>query len=312
MMEIVSGAQIVKALGGGHWRGGRGSCRCPVHQGEGASLSVTNKPDRVLVYCFRGCPQGAVIDALRAKGLWPSRDEDGFVAKPKAPLIARPEPGFDADELARMQAARQIWQAALPAKQTAAELYLWSRGINTTRLPPTIRFAPELYNSEARRAFPALIGAIQDGIGHVTAVQRIWVRDKWLTAGGEVVTKSLKAPVKAVKMTMGPMRDGAVRLGKAARTLGIAEGIETGFSAQQIFSLPVWVCCGASRMGSVAVPDVVERIVLFADNGEAGEKAAERATGHYRAQGLGVDIEFPPAEFGDWNSFQAARPGRSA
>lgn len=311
MSERVSGRQIVKALGGGHWHGNHGSCRCPAHNGDGDSLSVTDRPDRVLVYCFKGCDQRAVLDALRSKGLWPERDDLGLVTRPRAPVIARPVQGIDEDEIARMRSARQIWQAALPAANTAASIYLWSRGINIRSLPPTIRFAPELFNAEAKRPYPALVAAIQDANGQVTAIQRIWVKDRWATSGEEISSKSFKAPVKQVKKTLGPMRDGAVRLGRVCATLGIAEGIETGLSAQQIFSLPVWVSCGASRMGCLAVPEQVWRVVIFGDNGDAGEKAAERAADIYRAQGYAVDIELPPAELADWNEVQAARPGRA-
>jgi hypothetical protein len=59
-------------------RCGRSGCHCrrgcivhcPSHQDKSPSLSVTAKPDRVLVHCFSGCEQQAVIAALHERGLW--------------------------------------------------------------------------------------------------------------------------------------------------------------------------------------------------------------------------------------------------
>jgi hypothetical protein len=45
---------------------------CPAHQDQRPSLSIEEKDGRVLVRCFAGCDQHAVIDALRARGLWPA------------------------------------------------------------------------------------------------------------------------------------------------------------------------------------------------------------------------------------------------
>lgn len=304
MSEHVSGRRIVKELGG-HWHAGRGMCRCPAHKDRTPSLSIREVNDRVLLHCFTGCTFDAVASALRGLGLWPERDEHGY--RVKRP-IRRPPPitdALDPDELSARRAAREIWRQAAPIAGTTAALYLSGRSIDAGHLPPALRFAAELYNREAGRALPALIAALQDSEHRVTSIQRIWLRADSGGAG--------KARVKSPKKTLGPMRDGAIRLGRPQRTLGIAEGLETALSAQQHFQLPVWVSCGAWRMGAVWLPEIVERVIIFGDNGEEGQRAADRAAAHFDAQGYAVDIEMPPAEFGDWNDFQAAsRPGRAA
>lgn len=43
---------------------------CPAHDDQHPSLSVTDKNGKLLVSCKTGCPQDAVIDALRVRGLW--------------------------------------------------------------------------------------------------------------------------------------------------------------------------------------------------------------------------------------------------
>lgn len=44
---------------------------CPAHEDAHPSLSVTERDGRVLVHCHAGCPQEAVVGALRERGLWP-------------------------------------------------------------------------------------------------------------------------------------------------------------------------------------------------------------------------------------------------
>ena len=49
--------------------------RCPAHDDHNPSLSLKDADDgRVLVKCHAGCPQDAVIGALKAKGLWPEHE----------------------------------------------------------------------------------------------------------------------------------------------------------------------------------------------------------------------------------------------
>ncbi|MBY6265549.1 hypothetical protein EI613_27045 [Azospirillum sp. 412522] len=200
----------------------------------------------------------------------------------------------DEDERARMEHARAIWFNARPIAGTVAETYLRWRGIRLP-LPPTLRFAPALWHATARREFPALVAAMQDGAGTITAVQRIY-----LTPDGRG-----KLDVSPRKKGKGPMRDGAVRLARPGRVLGLAEGIETALSARQIYSLPVWSANGAGRMHSVALPDGVEHVVVFADAGETGLAAAQRAADLFAGRGLLVDIEAPLE--GDWNDALMAR-----
>lgn len=286
-----SARRIVSALRGTYTQRSRqGMCRCPAHNDKTPSLHVTQAADTVLLKCFAGCDQLSVIAALRERGLWPERQEQG---SPSAPM-KKPEPRNDAPiaddgEVARMAAARAIWEGARPVAGTLGARYLAYRGVDSY-LPPTLRFSPSLKHGPTGQILPALIGAIQDGLGKVLAVQRIYLRPDGLG----------KAGVEPAKMVLGPMRDGAVRLGKPARVLGIAEGIETGLSAQRIFALPVWVSLGAARLGSLTIPDHIEHLVIFADLGEPGMAAAANAAEKYRALGIHVDIEAPDSGK-DWN-----------
>ncbi|MBW1953773.1 MAG: hypothetical protein JRI66_11970 [Deltaproteobacteria bacterium] len=44
---------------------------CPAHADERPSLSVSEDGGKLLVYCHAGCPQEAIVAALKERGLWP-------------------------------------------------------------------------------------------------------------------------------------------------------------------------------------------------------------------------------------------------
>ena len=59
----------------GHRSGSGWVARCPAHEDKMPSLSVTEGADgRVLVHCHAGCPQEAVVAALKDLGLWPRKE----------------------------------------------------------------------------------------------------------------------------------------------------------------------------------------------------------------------------------------------
>ena len=278
MSAVPDARAMVRALKG-RWSGKSGVCRCPAHEDGTPSLSVSETRDgRALVHCFAGCPQEAVIGALKAAGLW----SDGPVMRdPSYPkhLTVPHDGGPSRDERGRREAARAIWSVARPIAGTLGERYLRARGI-AVPLPPTLRFA-EIKHPADGMIKPAVICAIQDSRNKVTAVQRIFLRPDGMN----------KTHVRPEKPVLGPMGGGAARMGPAGRVMGLAEGPETALSAQQIFSLPVWCSCGAARMKRTAFPRDVKTVYIFADAGKPGMDAAVET-----AEGLPWDLEPPEAQ----------------
>jgi hypothetical protein len=185
----------------------------------------------------------------------------------------------------------KIWDASVDANRTEVETYLrQARGIRLL-IPPSLRFHAHLKHGPTDLCFPALVAGVQAPDGEVIAIHRTY-----LQPGGHG-----KAEVSTKKMTLGSLEDGAVRLAPAEKSLGLAEGIETGLSAQQLFEIPVWACLSSGRYNSVAIPDQVIEIHIFADNGDAGRDAAKKAAEHWTVLGKRVVVRRPPDIFGDWN-----------
>ena len=102
--------EIARALRGR--RSGRGYvARCPEHDDRLPSLTITERDGRVLVHCHAGCSQVDVIGALRARGLWPERDQRPFTAADRSRWIE--ERRIRCDAMYFADAARQMAAWAL-------------------------------------------------------------------------------------------------------------------------------------------------------------------------------------------------------
>ncbi|MBK9166259.1 MAG: hypothetical protein IPM24_02210 [Bryobacterales bacterium] len=87
----MTAAEIAAALGG-RKSGSGWTAKCPAHDDTNPSLSLTDRDDKVLVKCFAGCDQRDVIQALRARGLWPENASNDRL-KPSASYHYHDEAG---------------------------------------------------------------------------------------------------------------------------------------------------------------------------------------------------------------------------
>ena len=137
-----------------------GMCCCPAHDDHAPSLSVSEKDGKVLWYCHAGCSQAAVLDALRARGLWPVTND--------APGNRVKTPRRSDDE--RREFALKILAdtAANRGRELASELsqYFARRGIKT--VPPTAMLALPVNLDPYQRVRliaddPAMVFQVTDG-----------------------------------------------------------------------------------------------------------------------------------------------------
>jgi hypothetical protein len=200
----------------------------------------------------------------------------------------QPHVGTDASRKCRF--ALKTLAATRDGAGTHAETYLRGRGF-AGPIPPSLRFHPKLKHTDSGLFFPTMVAGVQEPDGKVIAVLRTF-----LLPDGRG-----KARVNRPKMALGRLEDGAIRLAPAEKALGLAEGIETALSAMQLFEIPVWVALSCGRFASVAIPDDVVELQIFADNGAKGLEAADRAARHFASLGKRVFVRRPHPRFGDWN-----------
>jgi hypothetical protein len=136
---------------------------------------------------------------------------------------------------------------------------------------------------------PALVAALQAPDRRLAAVQLTFLQED-----------GTKAPLSEPRWTHGALGEAAARLGPVDIVLGIAEGVEDALAASQLSQVSCWASIGAGRMHRVLVPAAVREIHIFADDDEAGLKAAERTTRVHRDCGRRVVLRLPPAGLKDW------------
>ncbi|MBL8558754.1 MAG: toprim domain-containing protein [Hyphomonadaceae bacterium] len=287
--------RIVAALGGTLLGNGRRALiPGPGHTSHDRSVSLTLAEDgRVLVHCFSPRDDWrAVRDHLRARGLLDDAPPDGRAPPIERPLVVQPRVE---DKTAR---ARAIWSEGVVVEGTPAHRYLHARRIAHGAASAALAFHSRASALDDRRRRPALLAAIEDNAGALQGVQITL-----LSAHG-----ACKAPVATPRRVVGRLLGGAVRLHAHGATLLVAEGVETALAASQALTLPAWAALSAWNLAHFNPPGDIARLVIGADNGDAGAHAAHtllETLAETRPE-IAVEIASPPPAFGDWNDWACA------
>lgn len=276
-----SAESIAKALGG-RKVGSGWMARCPAHDDREPSLSIRDADDgKVLLHCHAGCDQAAVIEALRARGLW---SDTGQSHPPRALRRSESVTQGGREGADRTRPALDLWRASRPATGTPVEAYLRSRGL-TLPTPSTLRFHAGLKHASGG-IWPAMVALVRRGTdGRPLAVHRTF-----LARDG-----SSKAPVEPAKMMLGPCRGGAVRLAEPGDRLMVGEGVETCLAAMQATGHPAWSALSTSGLRTLGLPDAVREVIVLADGDEPGETAAFECAQRWSREGRRVRIARPPS-----------------
>jgi putative DNA primase/helicase len=215
------------------------------------------------------------------------------------PAPTRVPPLLPADNR-KQEAFRRIWHTSQRlTTRDPVSLYLRRRGLTLSldQLPPVLRYHPHLcyrHDDGCRTYHPALVALVQALDGTMVNVHRTY-----LTYDGH------KANVPTVKKLMpsavpGATKGGAIRLSPPGETLAIAEGCETALAVRQATGLSVWAAMAASNMALLAVPAVVQLVVICADHDQAGLDAAKALARRLLADGRRVKILTPATPGTDW------------
>ena len=237
---------------------------------------------------------GDLIDLIRHNrnfgNLGEAIDEArGFLALPRRTEASAPAAAAAGNS---SEAARRLFHAGRPIASTAAEAYLRARGI-TARLDwPALRYHPSVYYRETKAAplqiWPALLAAVTDLNGAITAVLRTWLDPQ----------RSDKAPIADPRRAIGPLLGNGVRFGKAADVLAAGEGIETMLALNSVLpTLPMIAGLSANHLAALDLPPALTRLYIARDNDAAGLRAAKRL--HERA--IGIEVRELVPVYGDFN-----------
>ena len=175
-----------------------------------------------------------------------------------------------------------------------ARRYLQSRGLWPLPAMHKLRAHPSVeYWNEGERLgrFPALVASVRDVNGQVVTAHVTYLQPHGAKIDGHPPRKILSAMTERVGCACRLMNN-------EGETLGIAEGIETSFSAAIIHGIPVWATLNTSLMQKFEPPQGIKRLVIFADRDIPGLGAT--ATLMQRLQGR-VDFEFAMPQLKDWN-----------
>lgn len=223
-----------------------------------------------------------------------------------APVMPTRE-GQRNDDAKRRAEMNALWKRGKPLSvENAAGLYL-NRRVGLTEFPATLRHVgDERYSDAGGRAswHPVMVARVDPSDDARAAGERAALHRTYLTADG------YKADVASVRKMMGAMPTGAaVRLMPHDAVLGIAEGIETAFSAAAIFNVPVWAALTADLLHAWEPPASVSVVMIFGDNDASftGQAAAYGLARRLKAKGLTVSVELPLRAGIDWNDIWQER-----
>jgi putative DNA primase/helicase len=202
-------------------------------------------------------------------------------------------PSAAVTEESKSEAMQTLWRSGrLLNGEDPASLYLRRRGIQPDVWPIELRWVDRLgylHDDKTKTYHPAMLARFVAADGKQAILHRTYLA---LDGRGKAGVPSPKKMMPG-RIPMG----GAVRLGQAGETLGIAEGIETALAAAQLFKMPVWAATSASMMARWQPPKGV-KVTIFGDldSSFTGQMTAYCLAFNLRAKGVDVEVQFPECD----------------
>ncbi|HCR4000227.1 TPA: toprim domain-containing protein [Morganella morganii] len=250
--EIFEYYQLPPVTGKKHYQG-----ECPVC-GKKGKFRIDNKNDAGSWICSCGAGDGwKLLELTQQKDFKILAGEiDKLIGNSYSEGQRRPQTQSDTKSTRSKVIAK--FGTLIPLKDTDAHRYLMSRGINT--LPAGhIRFNP-------REATPM---GVKQSIWSIATDDR----GNGCYLHRTVLEGDKKASFEGNKRLLKLQEDNyldfagsiAIRMTPVASTLGIAEGIETALSCQQIYGCNTWSTLNANFMRKFRAPKGVTHLIIFAD-----------------------------------------------
>ena len=242
-------------------------CRCPAHDDHHPSLSIAERDGKVLIKCWGGCGQDAVLDALRSAEIVERQVRPYVVGATQAVELRR--------EVGQVRDPMKSWTSAAPfVRNSPADIYLETRGIELSGDEgSSLRFAPALWHWPTQSRWPAMLARVSLATGAEIATHQTFVEPD---GSGKAPLGKQARLFAAGGRTIG----GGVWFGEAEsnREFIVAEGIESMLSAMRIFDVTAG-CAALSEIGirRLILPSTARRVRIFADHDELGQGARRGA-----------------------------------
>lgn len=267
---------------------------CPICGGKDR-FRYDDNGGRGTYFCNQ-CGPGSGVDLVMKLNGWDFKTAATAVEKalPSAAVVIR----RGAERRGSSDVAMKSWRLAHPIIDgDPVSLYLASRGLPGTS-SPSLRYRPNApYKHEDGRLtqLPAMVSLYQSPDKSAVTVQHLFLGPDGRKADLSPARKMAPCPIPS---------GGAVRLMPPAKTMGIAEGIETALSAAKLFELPVWAALDAGHLARWQPPNGVEAVIVFADHDDnfTGQAAAyELAKRLHVVAKIRVEVRLPGGVGDDWN-----------
>ena len=243
-------------------------------------------------YFCSQCGSGNGLGLLMKFNKWDFREATMRIDQIVGGVPVQQQPiKLDDQETRRIK--NRLWSSSFPVQHDdPVWKYLTARGLS--RSAPCLRFAPRIqYRAEVSTWHPAMLAMVSGPDGKPASIHRTF-----LTGDGG------KADVEAPRRLMpGSVPKGsAVRLTGPDAEMGIAEGIETALSAEELFKVPTWAALNAEMLRAWIPPDGTTKITIFGDNDRnyVGQSAAHDLAKRLAAT-CEVDVKIPDQSGSDWN-----------
>jgi putative DNA primase/helicase len=289
--------RIARLLGGDVV--GRDSILAPgpaPHSPRDRSLSIRfdpYAPGGFHIFSFCGDDWRVCRDHVRAAlGLsaWQPDDERRRVIPPPERIV---------DPRRRIDYARRLWSETRDPRNTLAEKYWQSRGLDLSdalaghalRFHPRCAWRDETTGDTIR--IPALIAcyrSIDDD--SITAIHRIGLNSDASKCG---------------RRALGVVARAAIKLDPIGETLAIGEGVESAAAARQLGFAPAWALGSVGAISRFPVIDGIRQLTILGEAGDISAKAIEICAARWRAAGRVVCIVLPPVGCSDLNDVLIAK-----
>lgn len=206
-----------------------------------------------------------------------------------------PKIGFNIYEFKRRQAKIIEWYESADTRSLDIKQYLGMRGINIAP-PSTLRALKwniykrdEYGNRMVPRPVTALVSLFMKK-NKVRGWQHIYLDDNCHKLNIDGIAAKQNFVVMPNLPPEMRLKGAAIQLYEPAEVMGVAEGVETALAVREMTNLPMWATGGCGQMYSLNIPECVKFLWIFADKGEAGERAARELQLKAKLQGVEAKI----------------------